>query len=455
VHPALVAIRNACLGTSFENEVFLVGGAVRDEQLFGVASDDFDLVTVGNAIELAHLLFESGVSEISPVTFERFGTAMIEVQGVQVELITARKESYDLNSRKPEVEPGSYLDDSYRRDFTINTLMCSIFSGELIDPLGVGLSDLHAKILMTPLDPGVTFSDDPLRMLRAIRFRNRLGFDFAEGLSEAIQANRARLKIISFERIRDELLKMLSHPSGAEALREVMELGLFEVIAPEFIPMIGCTQGNFHYLDVWDHTLKVVEEAGVGDPILSLGAFFHDVGKPETRSVEEGGKIRFFAHESVGASMTTRILKRWKLPLESVERIARLVKNHMRLSHSDSFSDGAVRRLVRDLGDDLPLLLDLVAADLRGCKAGVASFDLQKLRDRIEKMEAEIPSRAMQSPLTGEEIMNFTDLSAGKIIGDLKDHLTELVIEGELALDDKEKAKRFVMIRLAELGITS
>ncbi|WP_158409161.1 CCA tRNA nucleotidyltransferase [Fimbriimonas ginsengisoli] len=417
-----------------------MGGAVRDELLGIIHGADFDLVTRSDSAELARLLFDRGVSEIAPVTYERFGTAMVRVQGVDIEIVTARRESYDENSRKPHVEPATYEEDASRRDFTVNTLMRSIDDWELRDPLGIGIADLQAKVLRTPLAPEATFHDDPLRMLRAVRFRWKLGFQPAPGLYEAIRQTRDRLRIISAERIRDELIKMLALPTGPDCLDDLRELGLLEIFAPELLPMVGCEQGSFHHLDVWNHSLLVLRNAGTGDLVLSLAALLHDVGKPPTRFIDEEGNTRFFGHEAVGAKMTEELLRRLKFPQREVDAISLLVKNHMRLGSSPEFTPAAARRLIRDLDGDLERLLQLVEADANGLKAGVRVMDLGPIRKRIAEVQQATPRSTLDSPLSGQEIMEITGLTPGPEVGRLKQALTEMVIEGDLAPGDKASA---------------
>lgn len=440
-HPTLATVREATRNTSFEGDLFLVGGAVRDELLGLPVQADFDLVTRGSSAELAHLLFERGVSEIQPVTYERFGTAMVRVGGLDVELVTARKESYEAGSRKPTVQSATYEEDAARRDFTVNTLMRGLHGGELRDPLGQGVVDLDAKILRTPLDPAETFRDDPLRMLRAVRFRWKLDFQPAEGLYEAIRQERERLRIVSFERIRDELLKMLAAPTGPDALAELMNLGLIEIFAPELVPMDGCIQGSYHHLDVWHHSLLVMRKAGVGDEVLTLAALLHDVGKPPTRGIIDG-HIRFLGHEAVGAELTQTVLRRLKIPQREIDTVARLVRNHMRIGTAGDFTAAAARRLIRDLDGDVGRLLRLVEADASSLAAKVRALDLNPVRARIKEVTEDTPRDRLESPLTGQEIMAIRNLPAGPEVGRLKNALTEMVLEGTLRPDDVEGAKQ-------------
>ncbi|HEY0868045.1 MAG TPA: HD domain-containing protein [Fimbriimonas sp.] len=443
MHPALLAIRDATRGTPFERDLWLVGGAVRDELLGLPAEADFDLVTQGSAIDLARLIYERGGSNL-PVTYERFGTAMVQVEGASVELVTARRESYDHASRKPTVEAASLEEDALRRDFTVNTLMRNLASGELFDPLGIGLRDLGERILRTPLDPAATFHDDPLRMLRAVRFRWKLGFEPVAGLYEAIRAERERLRIVSMERIRDEFVKMLLGPEAPSALDDLMDLGLYEVFAPEFLPMVGCEQGNFHHLDVWRHSLLVLSKVDGRDLVLRLGALLHDVGKPPTRFVDADGNVRFFGHETVGADIAREVLGRLKFPGKEIDLVVRLVRNHMRLGSSPFFTPAAARRLLRDFEGDVERLLELVEADAASLRPGVRALDLSQIRDQIERVAKETPVKTLQSPLSGQEIMEIAQVEPGPEVGRLKSILTEAVLEGTIPPDDKEAASRLL-----------
>ncbi|MBC8066147.1 MAG: HD domain-containing protein [Chlorobia bacterium] len=455
MHPALEAIRAAICGTTFQGDLFLVGGAVRDELLGLPVKNDFDLVTRQSAPNLAELLWEKKVSDIAPVTYPRFGTAMVRVQGIAIELVTARKESYSEESRKPDVEPATYLEDAQRRDFTVNTLMRDLDSWELQDPLGNGKADLETGILRTPLDPIATFHDDPLRMLRAVRFRWQLGFEPAPGLYEAIRKTRERLFIVSYERIRDELLKILSRETAPDALQDLLDLRLTDIIAPEFEAMVGVEQGNFHHLDVWDHTLLVMKSlwsVDTHDPTvhLILAALFHDVGKPLTRMVDAEGRTRFFGHDELGAEMTRKILRRWKLAERDIEPVRLLVRNHMRLGSATQFTKPAARRLLRDLGEYADDLLWLVEADSRSLRPGVRKLDLNPIREQLANVQAETPPEVLQSPLGGEEIMDFLHLEPGREVGKWKHFLTEKVLEGELQPGDKETAKTFLQTKSRE-----
>jgi poly(A) polymerase len=441
MHAALQSIAQATKGTPFEGNLWLVGGAVRDELLGRPEPNDFDIVTELSSGDLAQFLFDQGVSSLEPVTYARFGTALVRVAGANIELATARKESYAPDSRKPDVEPATLGQDARRRDFTVNALMRNLHSGELVDLLGNGLADLEARILHTPLDPATTFRDDPLRMLRAVRFVWTLRFAPAPGLYDAIRSECRRLDIVSAERIRDEFLKILALEEASEALEDLRATSLLKVFAPELDAMKGVEQGGYHHLDVWDHTRLAVRNAGTGDPILTLATLLHDVGKPETRSIDANGHTRFFQHESVGASMARELLNRLRLSQDVIEATALLVKNHMRLQTADSISASMARRLVRDLGAELDRLLCLVEADASALKPGVKVMDVRAIRRRIEEVQTATPAETLESPLTGSEIMELTGLEEGPEVGRIKAMLLEKVLEGELAPGDKERAK--------------
>lgn len=441
MHRAIDALAAATRDTPFEGRLWLVGGAVRDSLLGRSVPTDFDVVAEGSAPDLAAFLRERGVTSIEPVVYPRFGTALVRIEGVDVELVTARSESYEPESRKPEVRPASLEEDARRRDFTVNTLLRNVHSGEVRDPLGTGLEDLETRLLRTPLDPTATFRDDPLRMLRAVRFRWQLGFEFAPGLEEAVRAERGRLAIVSAERYRDELLRMLRFREADQCLAELMRLGLFEHRLPELEAMVGVDQGAYHHLDVWEHSLLVVRNAGPGDLVLTLAALLHDVGKPRTRTVDEHGATRFFGHETVGERMTRDILDRLRVPRAVSEPVARLVRGHMRLGSAPVFTASAARRLLRDLGDDTGRLLALVEADAAALKPGLQTIDLAPIRRRLEEVEAATPRDTLVSPLSGVEIMETRGLEPGPEVGRWKRLLTEQVLEGVLEPDDKVAAR--------------
>ena len=449
-------ITSAIEGTGFEGKVYLVGGFVRDALLGKVDSHDLDLVLEGDVPALANLLFTMGVASRPPVTYENFGTASMTIGEDEVEFTMARRESYRGESRKPDAEPATMIEDAQRRDFTVNSLLlplarsaCSgagVVRSNVVDLLGNGLTDLDNRILRTPLDPLKTFEDDPLRMLRAVRFAHQLSFSYAPGLEDAIRAKASRLSILSPERIREELMKMLAGPAPAEALSDLMSFDLLSQFWPEFEDGIGMEQGTYHHLDVWGHTLEVVRQARP-DPWLRLACLFHDVGKPKTRILKDD-RIRFFGHEDVGAEMARDMLNRLRFSGHEVSFVVKLVKNHMRLGSMKQFTPTAARRIIRDLGPDLEMLLDLCDADAAGLKRGVRVLNIPAIRAQIERLAEETPPQTLTSPLSGIEIMALGKGEPGPWVGEMKAALAEEVIAGRIEPGDKFAARNFVVGRL-------
>lgn len=438
--PQLELLKDALTKTPFKDRVFLVGGCVRDRLLGTPEPDDLDLVVQGSALEVAKLLYKLRIADSPPAVYARFGTAMVMVQGRRIELATARAESYQPGSRKPEVVPASLEEDMLRRDFTINSLMESLWTGEVIDLLGRGLADLKQGILRTPRDPLLTFADDPLRMLRAVRFKHRFTLTYAPGLEEAIQEKASECRHLSQERIRDELVKMILHPTGPAALEDLRRLGLIEVFAPELAAMKGVEQGGAHHLDVWDHTLLTLGKAATLDLPLALACLLHDIGKPRTKSIEADGRIRFFKHEDVGAELSFQLLFRQKFSVKEARQVSLLVKNHMRLGSLSSMTPSAARRLVREMGADTERLLDLIQADILALRPGQVVMDLAPFRQAIAEVRESESAPQWESPLDGREIMEATGLPPGPELGAVKERLREEVIEGRIPQGDKEAA---------------
>ncbi|MFQ3667552.1 MAG: HDIG domain-containing metalloprotein [Fimbriimonadaceae bacterium] len=452
VHAAADRIAAATLGTPFEGKVWLVGGAVRDDLLGRPAAADIDLVVEGDAPALAHLLWDKRVSRTKPSIYANFGTAKIEVDRASVELVTARRESYRGDSRKPAVEPASLRQDARRRDFTVNALLRNIHTGEVADPLGKGLADLEAGILRTPLDPIRTFTEDPLRMLRAVRFKWTLGFAFAPEIEPAVARCASRVAMLSPERIQEEWNRMLDLPAGADAFGDMMRLGLIAPIAPEMAAMVGVDQGAYHHLDVWEHSLLVMRNIGCGDRVASLAALLHDIGKPPTRSVDPDGRVRFFGHETVGSALAATVLRRLRYPSDVVESVACLVKAHMRLGTAEKWTPSASRRLIRDMGDNLERLLRLVEADASALRPGMRVLNLGPLRDQIARALVETPRETLESPLSGSAIMSELGIEPGPEVGAAKSWLRERVLEGDLSPNDAEGARRMLRERYRRRG---
>lgn len=438
MEPLVARLAAAWEPLGLRGKVFLVGGCVRDA-LLGRASADLDFVVEGDAMAAAEALWAAGVATAPPGLYPRFGTAAVNAGGRQIELVTARSESYAPDSRKPDVRPATLLDDAIRRDFTVNALMQDPWTGETVDLLGTGLDDLGDRLLRTPLDPAQTFSDDPLRMLRAVRFKWQLGFKYAPGLVDALRSQAHRLDVVSAERIRDEIAKMLLFDAADQALDECVRFGLSARFWPELDQMVGVEQGGYHHLDVWGHTLAVVRAS---EPRLDmrLAALLHDVAKPETRSVEPGGRVRFLSHEVRGAEVAVGMLRRLRFGADLENQVGLLVRHHMRFTSMPTLSRPAARRLIHDLGDAWPDLVSLVEADLKGLKAGAGSVDVAAIRETLTAVATESPPETLQSPLTGEEIMRELGLEPGPEVGRYKDMLVDAVLDGSIQPGDREAA---------------
>ncbi|WP_309709073.1 HDIG domain-containing metalloprotein [Armatimonas sp.] len=443
----LEILREAVRGSQYEGKVFLVGGWVRDKLLGKqVEVSDIDLVLEGDALELAQWLWKKGVSSHAPVLYPSFGTAMVHVGDAQVELVTARAETYRQGSRKPIVTPGTLFTDAQRRDFTINTFLESLDTGEIIDPLGVGHNDLKAGILRTPLDPVITFTDDPLRMLRACRFAARLGFEIAPTTYQALKDNAFRLSPehgISYERVREELNKTLLAPGASAGLEQLRETGLLEKFAPELAAMHGVTQNTWHAYDVWTHTLKALESLPKdADLLLRLATLFHDIGKPSTRTEDASG-VHFYEHEYVGEKLCREVLTRLKYANDEIKHVGTLVGLHMRYgSYKPDWTDAAVRRLIRTVDSHRDALFTLGHADIAACRPDLPpQVELASLAARMAEIDARIDIRTADSPLSGLELMERLGIPAGPLVGKLKNALTDAVVSGELAEGDKDRAE--------------
>lgn len=423
--------------SAWEGRAFWVGGCVRDRLLGEADTPDLDLVVEGSALALAQEMHQAGVSA-PPEVYPRFGTAMIRIAETHVELAGSRRESYDPESRKPDTEPAPLIEDMRRRDFTINALMRDPISGNVVDLLGSGLGDLEAGIIRTPLEPEATFSDDPLRMLRAVRFRNRFSFEYAAELRQAIRAQAHRLAIISNERIRDEWSKMLVHPSACQAMEDLLELGLLERFAPELNRMVGVEQGTYHSKDTWGHTLDVLAKTP-DDLLLRLATLYHDVGKPDTRE-HESWKTTFYGHERIGAEIAKASLNRLHFGRGLARRTALLVRLHMRLCGPGPYGDAALRRLIRDAEGDINPLLELIEADAASLKPDTPRPDMKELRRRIGEIQQAAEVTPIQSPLSGAEVIAL-GVAQGPQVGRIIQALDEAVIDGEIDPGDKDAAR--------------
>lgn len=377
---------------------------------------------------------------------------MVIADGVRIEIATARQESYSEDSRKPDVRPASLKQDALRRDFTVNTLLYDPWAEDtesrVVDLLGLGLSDLKARVLRTPQPPDQTFIDDPLRMLRAVRLKNKLGFQFADGLEDSIKRNAPRLRILSAERVQEEFVKMLALQDPAAPIEDLDQLGLLAEFAPEISALRGVEQGEFHYADVFDHTIAALRNVKSSDLAVRLAILLHDIGKPATRTVEENGRVRFFGHERLGEEMAEQILLRLRFGSKTIERVKLLVRNHMRLtSFGKDYTDAAVRRLVRDLGPETENLLTLIEADKSAMKRDAGTTDVQGVRDRISAILKEVPAESLRSPLSGDEVIEELGLEQGPQVGEALRILEEAVLDGALSHDDKSGAIKMLKER--------
>ena len=408
---------------------WVVGGYVRD-RLLGRPHPDPDIVVEEGGGERMAETFAELAGAPRPVIFERFGTAQVVAPGHNVEFVSARAESYPPDSRKPVVRPATLEEDLRRRDFTVNTLLMD-FAGNVTDPLGVGFADLEARVLRTPAPPEQTFSDDPLRMLRGIRFAAQLGFELAPDIPPAMRAMRGRIAypVISPERVADELKKMLLSDRPRRAIELLDECGLLGAVLPEVEAMKGVAQGGFHTHDVYGHSLLALQSTEP-DLVLRLAALFHDVGKPATATPDGA----FTGHEEIGADLAAGALARLRFAQRDIDAIGLLIRLHLRpVYYSGEWKDGAVRRLARDAGDQLGRLMKLARADL-AASAYPHPDKLDELQRRLDGVLSERPSR-LRPPVDGADIMRALNLPPGPEVGRIKGRLIELVVDGEIAAD--------------------
>ena len=460
-HPVFKAVSEAA--AQLGQEVFVVGGYVRDCLLNKAGSKDLDFVTVGSGIALAKKLAENFGNKANVTVFKNFGTAQVKLFDFELEFVGARKESYNHDSRKPIVEDGTIEDDQKRRDFTINALAISLNEssyGELIDPFN-GVDDLKKGVIKTPLDPHITFSDDPLRMMRAVRFASQLDFDVHAATLAAIKDSKERIKIVSKERIADEFNKTLATNKPSKGLGLMYKTKLLDEFFPELVELHGVDEvdGQVHK-DNFYHTLKVVDNISehTNDVWLRWAALLHDIGKPVTKKYIEPTGWTFHGHEFVGSKMVPRIFKRLKLPLNEkmryVQKIVKLSSRPIALVE-DSVSDSAVRRLLFEAGDDIDDLMMLCEADITTKsnyrrKKYLANFKV--VREKLVEVEEKDRVRNWQPPIDGALIMRTFNIPPGKEVGLIKDAIREAILEGELE-NKFEDAFAFMIEQGRKIGL--
>ena len=444
-------------------QAFVIGGFVRDLLLKRDNKQDIDIVVLGSGIDFAHQVAGKLDGEVPVKFFKNFGTAMLNFHGWKIEFVGARKESYRLNSRKPIVEGGTLEDDQNRRDFTINAMAIDLTPGQygrLLDPFN-GIQDLHDKIIRTPLDPDITFSDDPLRMMRAIRFATQLHFTIEPTCFEAIGRNAERISIVSMERVIDEFNLIIQADLPSKGFRMMDETGLLKIIFPEFCELKGAEiiEGKGHK-DNFTHTLAVLDNvASVSDNLwLRWAAILHDIAKPLTKKFIQGTGWTFHAHEFRGAKMVPHIFRKLKLPLnDKMKYVEKLVLLHLRpiVLAEEVVTDSAVRRLLFEAGDDIDDLMLLCNADITSknpakVKRFISNFNV--VRHKLKEIEEKDKLRNWQPPITGQVIMDAFGIPPSKSVGIIKDAITEAILEGIIP-NDYSAAYQLMLEEGRKLGL--
>jgi tRNA nucleotidyltransferase/poly(A) polymerase len=457
-------ISNLIKGSLFENKVYIAGGFVRDK-LMGKSSKDIDFVVnlPNGGIRFANFIAKKTGSykpESNPVIYERFGTAKFNLRGINykgvdlsdidLESVMTRTEKYDSDSRKPETAYGSLEQDVYRRDLTINSLLLNISNNEILDLTNKGIDDIKNNVIRTPLDPDMTFNDDPLRMLRTIRFTTRYNSNIPQNILDSIKTNADKLNKISKERILDEFNKIILTDKPSEGIKLLMDTNLMQYIIPEYYNIVGLTQNKYHQFDVFEHSMFVLDNSKK-ELIVRLSALFHDLGKYKTRT-DVGGKVQFLGHDDIGSVLTNDIMKRMGYPNSVIKSVTNIVKHHMRtkpFGDEAKTTDKALRKIIIDLADDLENFLELVHSDNISHGEGEWEYNMKNQVDRIrEKLKnLDLEKRPNKLPISGDRIMKLLNIKPSSEVGNILNKLTDKYLENPNIFDNISDDKLIELIK--------